>query len=182
VRDGKVAKALFTCKNGVWTDANVLCPDRFAYFCRVGPHAVPIGEELVLGSGPAVLECKFPGVFALNQPSSSAAGSVQPSSSAAGSAVQLTGKSQLVRDVQKFLSTQKAGIDCSNSECDGQFSEKTLTAVAIFVNRNFAKMTADERKRWGITGLDTTNSAVMSKNPIDLIPLFVRTFDVPKAD
>jgi hypothetical protein len=172
VRDGKVAKVLFTCKNGKWTDANVVCPDRFAYFCQVGPHSVPIGEQLILGSGPAVLECKFPGVLSISQ----------GSSAASSTAAQPLGKSLLVRDVQKFLNTENAGLDCSNDQCAGQLDDKTLAAVAGFVRQNFAQLNADDRKQWGVESQDGVQAAVLAKNPIDLIALFVKTFDVPKSN
>ena len=172
VRDGKVAKVLFTCKSGKWADANVLCPDRFAYFCQIGPHSVPIGERLILGSGPAVLECKFPGVLSISQ-------SLPEASS---TSVQALGKSLLVRDVQKFLNSEHAGIDCSNDQCGGQLDDKTLAAVAGFVRQNFAQLNADDRKQWGVDSQDGVQAAVLAKNPIDLIALFVKTFDVPKSN
>jgi hypothetical protein len=91
VRDGRIEQMLFTCENGAWTNANAVCPDEYSYFCRIGAHAVPVGETLLLGAGPARLECQFPGVLQLVQGSDPGAAGTAPS--------------MLVRGVQLFAPT-----------------------------------------------------------------------------
>jgi hypothetical protein len=172
MRDGRVQQGLFTCKNGVWTDANAACPERFAYFCQIGPHAIPTGERLLLGFGPAALECKFPGVLSIDNPLVSA--------SAPGSQPAL-GNSRLVRNVQQFLSEENAGLDCSGQQCDGQIDAKTLSSVISYVRQNFRRLKPEERKKWGVESQDQVEIVIRSKSPLDVIYLFVETFDVRRG-
>jgi hypothetical protein len=172
MRDGRVQHGLFTCKNGTWTDANATCPERFAYFCQIGPHAIPIGERLLLGSGPAALECKFPGVFSVDN--SLVADSIPSFQTPLGN-------SRLVRNVQRFLNDEDAGLDCSGKQCEGQIDSKTVSSIVTYVRQNFRKLKPEERKKWGIETQDQVESSIRSRSPIDVIYLFVETFDVPRS-
>lgn len=168
LRDGRVEEMLFACENGLWANSGVTCPDRFAYFCRIGPHAVAVGETLLLGAGPAYLECAFPGVLKLNQDAVDGPAPLGP-------------PSVTVRGVQLFLSSEGAGLDCAVDPCDGQADGKTLAAVAGFVRENFTRLTPEERAILGITDASTVEAALLARSPIDVIPAFARAFDVPPA-
>ncbi|MCP4379835.1 MAG: hypothetical protein GY798_00130 [Hyphomicrobiales bacterium] len=167
VRDGQVERVLFTCEDGAWISTDVVCPDKFAYFCRVGPHAVPVGEQLLLGAGPAFLECSFPGIFRLNQDAAPVTVVVTPSA--------------LVRSVQVFLSGEGEGLDCGLGECAGQADAKTLSAVASFLQKNFANLLPEEQEAFGVANEAEIATVVLARNPIDVIPQFARIFDVPPA-
>lgn len=164
VRGGEIEQMLFTCENGAWTNTDIVCPDRFAYFCQIGPHPVAVGEQLLLGAGPAYLECRFPGIFRLNQESGSLTTAGKPSIT--------------VRSVQLFLSAEEEGLDCAVDACDGRTDEKTMTALAGYVGKNFASLNPDEQAAFGITDEGDVVAAVLAMSPIDVIPLFARIFDV----
>lgn len=164
VQGGQIEQMLFTCENGAWTNANVVCPDQFAYFCRIGPHTVAVGEKLLLGAGPGHLECQFPGIFRLNQEPGTLTTAGKPSVT--------------VRSVQIFLSDEGEGLDCAVDACDGRTDEKTLSAVANYLRRNFASLSPDEQAAFGATNVGDIEAAVRGMSPIDVIPLFARTFDV----
>ena len=134
------------------------------------PHAVAVGERLLLGAGPAYLECSFPGVLRLNQD----AAPVPPV--ATGGAPSVT-----VRSVQLYLSNEGAGLDCAVDACDGQADAKTLAAVARFVRDNFARLTAEEQAAFGTTDAAEVEAVLLARSPIDVIPAFARAFDVPTA-
>lgn len=165
VRGGEVEQILFTCQDGAWTSTDVACPDTFAYFCQVGPHAVAVGERLLLGAGPAFLECSFPGIFRLNQD--------------AAPLTMVGAPSVAVRSVQMFLSAEGAGLDCAIGECTGQADETTLSAIAGYLRENFANLSDDEQAAFGIANEGEVEAVVLAKSPIDVVPLFARTFDVP---
>jgi hypothetical protein len=44
---------------------------------------------------------------------------------------------------------------------------------------NFSKLTADERKEWGFDSPAEVEKVLSAMNPIDIVPLFITTFDVP---
>jgi hypothetical protein len=167
VRDGRIEQMLFTCEDGAWTNANAVCPDEYAYFCRIGAHAVPVGETLLLGAGPARLECQFPGVLELVQGSDPGEVGMAPS--------------MLVRGVQLFLAGEGAGIDCAVDACDGRADAKTLTALASFVRRNFANLSDEEKAAFGASDAAAVEAVLLARSPIDVIPVFARVFDVPPA-
>ncbi len=167
VREGRIEQMLFTCEDGAWTNANAVCPDEYAYFCRIGANAVPVGEKLLLGAGPAHLECRFPGIFQLSQGADPTAVGMAPS--------------MLVRGVQLFLSGEDEGIDCSVDACDGRPDVKTLTAMASFVRRNFANLSSEERAVLGVSDAASVEPALLARSPIDVIPVFAQVFDVPPA-
>src|SRR5262245_38379668 len=77
VRDGKLQRIIFTCKNGAWTQSNALCPDHVKSFCQAGEYSIRIGDELVLGLGPDVIKCQFPGVWSRVEGSGSEASPVK---------------------------------------------------------------------------------------------------------
>jgi hypothetical protein len=168
LRDGRVEAMLFACENGSWTNSSATCPDRFAYFCRIGPHAVAVGETLLLGAGPAYLECAFPGVLKLNQDAVEIPTALGP-------------PSVTVRGVQLFLSNEGAGLDCAVDTCDGQADVKTLAAVARFVRENFTRLTTEEQAMLGTTDASKIEAVLLARSPIDVIPAFARAFDVPPA-
>jgi hypothetical protein len=170
VRDGRVEEMLFVCDGGAWKNTDAQCPDEYAYFCRIGPHAVPVGDTLLLGAGPAFLECAFPGVLKLNQD----AAPVAP--------VATSGPPSLVvRSVQVFLGSEGAGLDCTVDACDGHADAKTLAAIAQYVRENFARLTEEERAAFGATDISTVEQVLIASSPIDVIPTFARIFDVPPA-
>lgn len=170
VRDGRVEQMLFVCDGGAWKNIEAQCPEAFAYFCRVGPYAVPVGDTLLLGAGPAVLECAFPGVLRLNQDASA----VPPVEAPAPPSV-------TVRNVQHYLSDEGAGIDCARDPCDGRADARTLAAVARFVRDNFGSLSAAEQVELGATSASDAEAAILARSPIDVIPAFARIFDVPTA-
>lgn len=165
VRDGRVEQVLFTCADGAWSNTGAACPDRYAYFCRVGPHAVAIGEKLTLGAGPSAVECRFPGVLQLTQDSMPVTVAAVPSLA--------------VRAVQLFLSSEGAGLDCSVDACDGQADAKTMAALAAYVRANFAALGAAERAEFGATDAGRVEAVLLARSPIDVVPVFARIFDVP---
>ena len=168
VRDGRVEQMLFVCDSGSWTNTDVVCPDQFAYFCRIGPHAVSVGEKLLLGAGPAYLECAFPGMLKLNQDAA-------PVATTAGT------PSITVRSVQLFLSSEGGGLDCAVDSCDGQADAATLAAIASYVRKNFSRLTPEEQAAFGTADASEVEAVVLSSSPIDVIPVFARAFDVPPA-
>jgi hypothetical protein len=167
LRDGEVAQTLFTCTDGAWTDTGVVCPDQFAYFCRIGPHAVAVGQQLLLGAGPAHLECRFPGIFRLSQESGELTTGITPS--------------VMVRSVQLFLSDEGENLDCAVDDCDGRSDDKTMSAVASYLRKNFASLSPEEQATFGVADEGDIEAAVRAMSPIDVIPLFVRIFDVQLA-
>jgi hypothetical protein len=170
VRDGRVEEMLFVCDGGAWKNTGAQCPDEYAYFCRIGPHAIPVGDTLLLGAGPAFLECAFPGVLKLNQD----AAPVTPVATSGA-------PSTMVRNVQLYLSGEGAGLDCAVDACDGQADAKTLAAVARFVRDNFTQLTAEERAAFGTADASQVEAVLLASSPIDVIPTFARIFDVPPA-
>ncbi|WP_421723156.1 hypothetical protein [Bauldia sp.] len=167
VQDGQVEQVLFTCNDGAWTSTDTACPDAFAYFCQIGPHAVAIGEQLLLGEGPAVLECRFPGVFQLNQGAAPLAPPETPST--------------VVRNVQAFLSDEGEGLSCDPNTCTGLADEETLSAIATYLRRNFANLLDEEREAFGFASEADVEVVILTHSPIDIVPLFARIFDVPNA-
>ncbi len=165
IRDGQIKQVLFTCDNGAWTNTNVVCPDKFAYFCQVGAYSVAVGQRLLLGAGPAFLECKFPGILSLNQETATPTIAGTPS--------------VLVRRVQLFLSDEGGGLDCAVDKCDGQADQKTLSAIAAFLRQNFTNLSAEEKAAFGLANESEVEQKVLAQSPIDIIPLFANTFDVP---
>jgi len=165
LRDGQIQQVLFTCENGAWSNTNQVCPEKSAYFCQVGAYPVSVGQRLLLGAGPAFLECKFPGILSLNQET--------PTPIIAGT------PSVLVHSVQLFLSDEGEGLNCEVDKCDGQADEKTLAAVAAFVRKNFASLTAEEQAAFGVTDATKVEETILAQSPIDIMPLFAGTFDVP---
>jgi hypothetical protein len=170
VKDGKVQKVLFKCSAGAWTSTDVLCPDQYAYFCQVGPHSVAVGERLLLGSGPAVLACNFPGVLSVEQ------------AATAPDAATTAPPSRAVRNVQHYLSDEDAGLNCATDPCDGRVDDKTLAALVNHVRRNLANLNDADKKSLGIANAADIEIAIRGKSPIDVIPVFVAVFDVPNAD
>ncbi len=168
VAEGKLKSLVFTCKGGNWDNTGVVCPDEYSYFCKVGSHAIGIGERLMLGSGPAHLECKFPGILAVvDEP---AAPSVASSNS------------RSVKSVQHHLSRENAGINCAADPCVGQMDDKTLAAMAAFVRDNFSALQEPERTALGITSAEDAERVLLGKSPIDFVPVFITIFDVPNVD
>jgi hypothetical protein len=170
VRDGRVEQMLFVCEDGSWNNTEARCPEAFAYFCRIGPYSVPVGDTLLLGAGPAVLECAFPGVLKLNQD----AAPVSPAEAPALPSV-------TVRNVQHYLSDEGAGIDCARDPCDGRADARTLAAVVRFVRDNFGSLSAAEQMELGASSASEVEAALLARSPIDVIPAFARIFDVPAA-
>lgn len=170
IRDGRVEQMLFVCEDGSWKNTEARCPETFAYFCRIGPHSVPVGDTLLLGAGPAVLECAFPGVLKLNQ----GAAPVSPAEAPALPSV-------TVRNVQHYLSDEGAGIDCARDPCDGRADARTLAAVVRFVRDNFGSLSAAEQMELGASSASEVEAALLARSPIDVIPAFARIFDVPAA-
>lgn len=170
VREGRVEEMLFVCESGAWKNTDAQCPDEYAYFCRIGPYPVPVGDTLLLGAGPAFLECAFPGVLRLNQD----AAPVAPVATAGP-------PSLVVRSVQVFLGSEGGGLDCTVDACDGHADTKTLAAVARYVRENFARLTPEEQAAFGTADASTVEQVLMASSPIDVIPTFARIFDVPPA-
>lgn len=168
IRDGRVEQTLFVCGDGSWQNTETPCPEAFAYFCRIGPYSVPVGDTLLLGAGPAVLECAFPGVLRLNQD----AAPVSPAEAPALPSV-------TVRNVQHYLSDEGAGIDCARDPCDGLADARTLAAVVGFVRDNFGSLSAAEQMELGASSASEVEAALLARSPIDVIPAFARIFDVP---
>ena len=170
VRGGRVEEMLFVCSQGSWTNTDAVCPDAFAYFCRIGPHAVSVGDTLLLGAGPAFLECAFPGILKL----SPGAAAVTPVATGGP-------PSTTVRSVQLFLSGEAAGLDCARDPCDGRADARTLAAIAGYVRDNFARLGPEEQAAFGATSAAEVEAVLLARSPIDVVPVFARVFDVPPA-
>lgn len=163
--DGAAVNRLFSCNDGTWTDAGGVCPDDFAYFCRIGPHAVGIGERLLLGAGPSHLECTFPGVLVLDQDALPQAETGIPSA--------------LVRRVQSYLSDEGAALDCSVDTCSGLVDQQTLAAIAAHIRMNFDRLLPEERTALGVSSVNEIDATIMTRSPFDILPVFATVFDVP---
>jgi hypothetical protein len=175
VKDGEIARVLFACTAGQWTATDRTCPDDFAYFCKVGPYAVDIGETLPLADGPSELACVFPGQLKLREVASTPA----PAPSAGA-------PSRLLAAVQRFLSDENpgdgTGIDCARDPCDGRADDKTTLAIAAHIRANAGVLSPDELADFGIIAPETAESAIRQRSLIDIVPLFVRVFDVPTGN
>lgn len=173
VEDGRVEHVLHHCTAGAWTSAEVPCPPDVAYHCAVGPHAIAIGEVLRLGTGPAAVECVFPGHFRLRQ--------TEPATAAPSAA-----PSDLVRRVQHYLSDEApdagAPLTCATHPCDGYADPTTMAAIAAHIRLNAANLTAAELAAFGADAPAAVEGAIRERSAIDIIPAFIRIFDVPTAN
>jgi hypothetical protein len=175
LRDGAVAQVLHVCEDGRWQSRDTVCPDDYAHFCRIGPHAVPTGTVLLLGSGPQSVECRFPGTLHLV---TGTAAPAQPTD-AGSTGAQAPAPSTVVRRVQRHVAeaTGAAGL-CPGGACSGVPDAATRAAVTGFVVENLSVLSAEERARLGIAGAADPEAALAAASAIDLFPAFAEIFDV----
>lgn len=176
-----VVSVLHSCEDGQWVSEGSVCPESYAYFCKVGPYAMEVGETFLLGSGPQAIRCDFPGVLSLASAGPGTNSAVPTTAEAADPMA----PSRIVRRVQAFLTSEGTGgsfgIDCGGADCSGLADAATIDAVATHLTVNIENLTAEEKARFGIPAGDGT-AEIGHLSPIDLFPLFVEAFDIPDFD
>lgn len=176
-RGSEVLPVLHECENEQWVSQNVVCPEEFAHFCKVGPYAIEVGETLLLGSGPQSIQCVFPGKLALV--------SSEAASEPVGADVALGDlpPSRIVRRVQEFLVQEGAAgassLPCDGDNCSGSADKATMDAVIAHVAANRENLLPEEIGALGISQGGDISAVLADINPIDLFPVFIEVFDVP---
>ena len=168
LRDGAVAPVLHVCEGGRWRAQQTVCPDDYAHFCRIGPHAVPTGTVLLLGTGPQSVECRFPGTLHL------VTGAAPPESEDPEPVT----PSALVRRVQRHVAEATGAGLCPGGTCSGLPDTATRTAVAAFVAENLPVLSEAERARLGVAGAADPRAALEAASAIDLFSAVAEIFDV----
>lgn len=176
-RGSAVLPVLHECESEQWASQNVVCPEDFAYFCKVGPYAIDVGEILLLGSGPQSIQCVFPGKLSLISPGATS----EPVSFDVVSGA--LPASRMVQRVQEFLVEERAAgassLPCDGGNCSGSVDDTTVDAVVAHVAANRENLLPEEFEALGISEGGDVSAVLTGMNPYDLFAVFIEIFDVP---